>query len=87
MIGIDPLDKEVMLDAVLQKHQTDLEGLSDADKEKIKKTLGMLMDHVSGMYDRIRKAAIDDVLKVFDAVAVSNNLPFIRESIEGLKKV
>ena len=87
MIGMDPVDKEAMIDMVFQKHKADFEGLSDADRETVRKTLGMLLEGSVVMLAQARESTINDVLKVFDATAVTNNLKFIREAIEGLKTI
>lgn len=86
MMEIDPVVKDAMLDKVFEKHG-ELKDLPDEQKKNARIILGMLMDQIVVQQERLRISTIDDVLRVFDVAAVTNDLKFIRRAIEKLKTI
>lgn len=90
-IDIDPVDLEEMVGKAIANLQgnlkTQYDSMTDIQKAGFKDFFRAQMSESYRMAEEIRQETLDHVLRLFDVVAPSNNIQFIRDAIVRFKKV
>lgn len=88
-IDIDPVDLEELLGKAIANLQgnlkTQYDAMTDIQKAGLRDLYRAQMRETYRMAEEVRQETIDDVLRIFDVVAPSNNTKLIRDAIVRFK--